>query len=166
MVRDLSVVQGFRGTKNISLETKLRGQRGRHRGKDAVDLAEGGGLGVEMGGVGLSEFKDVIKHTIPQVFVSVVAKIIRPRSMQINLGPPEDNRQLIIWGEVKIAEEKRNKSVRGGDIPSFHPIDFLSNFANMVPIHPIVVSIQNFKAPIRGGRSMRRWDKLSTTKLT
>ena len=86
--------------------------------------------------------------------------------MQINLGSPEDNRQLIIWGKVKIAEEKRNKSVRGGDIPSFHPIDFLSNFPNMVPIHPIVVSIQNFKTPIRGGRSMRRRDKLSTTKLT
>ena len=119
-----------------------------------------------MGGVGLSEFEDIIKHTIPHIFVRVVAEVIRPRGMQINLGSPEDNRQLIIGGEIKIAEEKLNKSARGSDIPNFHPIDFLGNFPNTVPIHPIIVSIQNFKTPIRGGRNMRRRDKLSTAKLT
>ena len=54
-----------------------------------------------MGGVGLSEFEDIIKHTFPHIFVRMVAEVIRPRSMQINLRPPEDNRQLIIWGELK-----------------------------------------------------------------
>ena len=88
-----------------------------------------------MGGVGLSEFKDIVKHTIPQIFVSVVAQVIWPRGMQVKLGSPEDNRQLIIWGKVKVAEETRNKPKRGSDIPSFHPIDFLSNFPNMAPIH-------------------------------
>ena len=34
-----------------------------------------------MGGVGLNEFKDIIKHTIPQIFVSVVAEVIWPRGM-------------------------------------------------------------------------------------
>ena len=64
-----------------------------------------------MGGVGLSEIEDIIKHTIPHIFVSVVAQVIWPRGMQVKLGSPEDNRQLIIWGKVKIAGEKRNKSV-------------------------------------------------------
>ena len=119
-----------------------------------------------MGGVGLSEFEDVVKHTFPQVFVRMVAEIIRPRSMQVNLGPPEDNRQLIIRGEVEIAKEKRNKPARSSKIPNFHSFNFLGDFNNMVPIHPKIVSIQNFKTPIRGGRDMRRRDQLSTTKLT
>ena len=55
-------------------------------------------MGVEAGGVGLSKFEDIVKHTFPQGFVRMVAENIRPRRMQIKLRPPEDNRQLIIRG--------------------------------------------------------------------
>ena len=68
-------------------------------------------MGVVVGGVGLSEFEDIIKHTIPQILVRVVAEIVGPRRMEVNLGPPEDNRQLIIGREIKVTEEKRNKPV-------------------------------------------------------
>ena len=80
-----------------------------------------------MGGGGLSEFEDIIKHTIPQVFVRVVAEIVGPRCMKVNLGSPEDNRQLIFGGEIKVTEEKRNRPIGGGEVPSFDPIDFLGN---------------------------------------
>ena len=65
-------------------------------------------MGVVVGGVGLSEFENIINHTFPQILVRMVAEVIRPRNMLIKLRPPEDNRQPIIWGEVKIAEEKQN----------------------------------------------------------
>ena len=80
-----------------------------------------------MGGVGLSEFEDIIKHTIPQVFVRIVTEIVRPRCVEVNLGSPEDNRQLIVRREIKVTEEKRDKPIGGGDVPSFDPIDFLGN---------------------------------------
>ena len=76
-----------------------------------------------MGGVGLGEFKDVVKHTFPQGFVRMVAEKIWPGGMKVKLGPPEDNRQLIIGGEIEIAEEKRNKPARGSKIPNFQTIN-------------------------------------------
>ena len=66
-----------------------------------------------MGGVGLSEFNNFIKHAFPQGFVRMVAEKIRPRGMQVKMRPPEDNRQLIIWGEVKIAKEKNEIHLPG-----------------------------------------------------
>ena len=119
-----------------------------------------------MGGVGLSKFKDVVKHTFPQLFVRMVAEIIRPRGMQVKLGPPEDNRQLIIGGEVEITKEKRQKPARGSKISELHSFNFLSDFNNQIPTHPKIVSIQNLKTPIRGGKAMRGRDRLSTAKLT
>ena len=56
-----------------------------------------------MGGVGLSEFKDTIKHALPHRFVRMVTKVIRPRRMQIKLGATQNNRKFVIWGEVVIA---------------------------------------------------------------
>ena len=82
---------------------------------------------IVVGGIGLSEFGDIIKHTIPQVFVRIVAEIVGPRCVEVNLGSPENNRQLIVGGEIKVTEDKRNKPIGGGKVPSFDPIDFLGN---------------------------------------
>ena len=123
-------------------------------------------MGVVVGGVGLSEFEDIIKHTFPQIFVRMVAEVIRPRSMQINLRAPEDNRHLIIRGEVEIAKEKRNKPARGSKISNFHSLNFVRNSNNVNLSMPRIACIENFKTPIRGGRNLRRRDRLSTTKLT
>ena len=53
-----------------------------------------------MGGAGLSEFNDIVKHTFPQGFARMVAEAIRSRGMQVKLGPPEGKRQLTIRGKL------------------------------------------------------------------
>ena len=58
-----------------------------------------------MGGIGLSEFGDIVKHTFPQGFVRMVAEKMWSRGMEVESRPPEDNRQLIIRGEIEIAGE-------------------------------------------------------------
>ena len=84
-------------------------------------------MGIVVGGIGLSEFEDITKHTIPQVFVRIVTEIVGPRCVEVNLGSPEDNRQLTVGKEIEVTEEKRDKPIRGGDVPSFDDIDFLGN---------------------------------------
>ena len=65
------------------MQLKLRCQRRAECRKNAIYLAEGARLGVVVGGVGLSEFEDVIKHSFPQGFVRMVTKKIGARGMQI-----------------------------------------------------------------------------------
>ena len=92
-----------------------------------------------MGGVWLSKFEDIVKHTFPQSFVRMVPEKIRHRRMQIKLKPPEDNRQLITRGEVKIAEEKQNKPARGSKISNFQPLNSLRDFNNGNAFKPKIV---------------------------
>ena len=60
-----------------------------------------------MGGVGLSEFNNFIKHAFPQGFVRMVVGKIGSGGMKIKLGPREDNRQFIIRGKVEIPKENK-----------------------------------------------------------
>ena len=96
-----------------------------------------------MGGVGLSEFNDVVKHAFPQGFVRMVVSKVRPRGVQINLGPPEDNRQLIIGGKVVIAKEKRNISARGSKVSGFHSFNFLNNATMYIYIYIYIYPLTN-----------------------
>ena len=54
-----------------------------------------------MGGVGLSEFNNFVKHATPQGFVRMVVEKIWSGGKKVKLGPPEDDRQLIIGGKLK-----------------------------------------------------------------
>ena len=46
----------------------------------------------------MSEFKNTVKHAFPQRFVRMVAEVIRPRGVQVKLGPAQYDRELIIGG--------------------------------------------------------------------
>ena len=91
-------------------------------------------MGVVVGGVGLSEFKYIVKHTFPQGFVRVVTKKIRAGRMQIKLRLPQDKRELIVGGKIEISKGKRDAPARGSKISGFHPRNFIGDLNNIASI--------------------------------
>ena len=124
-------------SKYVRLQPKFRRERGRKCRQNAVQLAKGGGLGAKVGGVGLSAFEHAVKHTFPQGFVRMVAEKIWSRGMEVKLRPPEDNRQLIIWEKIEIAEQRQNKLARAAE-----SLSFIRSISSAIPIMLISLSPQ------------------------
>ena len=79
--------------------------------------------------------------------------------MHIKLRPPEDHGKLIIRRKMVIAKDELNIPVRGNKVFGFH-LNFLNDFRNVISFEPVVVSIENFKTPIRGNRYLRKMDQM------